>query len=135
MATSNRNARYSVELMKQEIISGLSKKARAIGYRKVEPQLQEAYNFIKMIEKAPYQHCATVGYLVHEIREERNRLTARVEQINSNLPGHQMSLFEASTELTLEQERALIEEKRKLEEEIRWLHKCLGIALNPNYFK
>ena len=135
MATSNRNARYSVELMKKEIISGLSKKARAIGYRKVEAQLQEAYNFIKMIEKAPYSQCATVGYLVHEIREVRNKLTARVEQINSNLPGHQMSLFETTTEFTLEQERALIEEKCKLEEEIRWLHKCLGMALNPNYFK
>lgn len=130
-----RSSRCSVELMKKEIISGLSQKVRSIGYRKVEPQLQEAYNFISMIEKPPYQGCATVGYLKHRIVEERNLLKDRLAKLEVNLPGYQFSLFEMPQPVSECQQEEIMREIQWLEGQIRWLHKCLGMASNRNYFK
>ena len=121
--------------MKKEIAERLGILSLGYGHKRVKRQLEEGYNFLEMIERHPYKGCETVSKLKQKISEERNKLKARVIALDANMPGHQFSLFENPQEVTEQQQIEISREQQWLEGEIRWLHKCLGMCSNRDYFK
>jgi len=134
-----RSGNMKVSRMREEITKRLA--ILAVGYNpnrcnpRVKRQLDQGYNFLDMISKAPYRYCTTVSSLVKEISEQRHRLRARVIALDANMPGHQFSLFETPQPVTEDTQDEIAKEQMWLNQEIEWLHKCLGMCKNRDYFK
>lgn len=134
-----RSGNMKVTRMKDEITKRLA--VLAVGYnpKKVNPrvkrQLEQGSNFLDMISKPPYRYCTTVSSLTKKISEQRQKLQARVLALDTNMPGHQFSLFETPQEVTPEKQDEIAKEQMWLVQEIAWLHKCLGMCKNRDYFK
>lgn len=134
-----RSGNMKVSRMKDEITKRLA--VLAIGYNpaKVNPrakrQLEQGKNFLDMISKPPYRYCTTVSSLSKKISEQRDELKARILALDTNMPGHQFSLFEIPQNVTEERQEEIAKEQMWLKQEIVWLHKCLGMCKNRDYFK
>ena len=102
---------------------------------RVKRQLEQGYNFLDMISKPPYRHCTTISSLTKQISEQRQQLQARVLALDTNMPGHQFSLFETPQDVSKEKQEEIAREQSWLNQEIKWLHKCLGMCKNRDYFK
>jgi hypothetical protein len=120
--------------MKKEIAEWLAILSLGCGHKRAKRQLQEGHNFLDMIDKPPYKECETVSKLKQKISEERNRLKDKCDKLDANMPGHQFGFFETPQEVTSLQQEEIECAQKWLQEEIRWLHKCLGICSNRNYF-
>lgn len=119
----------------EEIMCELSRLEVIYRNPRVKRQYEDGIRFIEMISKAPYVNCRTVSNLQKEISKQRDALKQELINIDSYMPGHQLSIFEVVDEIS-EQEKQELELKIiNLKEEIRWLHKCLGICKNRRYFK
>ncbi len=103
--------------------------------KRVKIKLEQGRNFLEMISKPPYCTCKTVSSLTHMISDRRSDLQARSMALDYNMPGHQFSLFEQPQEVTPEQQEEIAREQMWLNHEINWLHKCLGICKNRDYFE
>ena len=101
---------------------------------RVKRQLEQGANFLDMISKPPYRYCTTVSSLAKKISEQRQELKARMLALDTNMPGHQFSLFETPQEVSEEKQEEIAKEQMWLEQEIVWLHKCLGMCKNRDYF-
>ena len=130
-----RSGNVKVSKMKREIAERLSILSLGYGHKRVKRQLEEGRNFLDMIEKFPYRGCDTVSKLKKKISEERNKLKERQMALDVNMPGHQFSLFEIPQEVSEQQQIEISREQLWLEGEIKWLHKCLGMCSNRDYFK
>ncbi len=97
-------------------------------------QILDGEKFLDMIKHTPYKSCGTIVSLKNRISKIRNKKKAELLKLDTGADGHQMTLFELLDERS-EQEKAE-DEKRiaELKEEIHWLHKCLGICKNKDYF-
>lgn len=133
-----RSGNMKVSKMKDEIVKRLA--VLAVGYNpkkcnpRVKRQLEQGRNFLDMISKPPYRYCTTVSSLTKKISEQRHELEARVIALDSNMPGHQFSLFETPQAVTAEKQEEIEKEQMWLNQEIKWLHKCLGMCKNRDYF-
>ena len=134
-----RNGNMKVSRMKDEITKRLT--VLAVGYNpkkcnpRVKRQLEQGYNFLDMISKPPYRHCTTVSSLTEKISEQRRNLQAEYEALDVNMPGHQLSIFETVQEVSAETQEEIAVKQQRLKQEIVWLHKCLGMCKNRDYFK
>ena len=134
-----RSGNMKVSRMREEITKSLA--VLAVGYNpkktnlRAKRQLEQGYNFLDMISKPPYRSCITVSSLAKMISEQRQALKTRVSALDTNMPGHQFSLFEIPQAVSQEQQEEIAKEQMWLNQEIEWLHKCLGMCKNRDYFK
>lgn len=134
-----RSGNMKVSRMREEIAKSLA--VLAVGYNpkranlRAKRQLEQGYNFLDMISKPPYRSCTTVSALAKMISEQRYQLKARVSALDVNMPGHQFSLFETPQVVSQERQEQIAKEQMWLNQEIEWLHKCLGMCKNRDYFK
>lgn len=137
MARNLRRAQIGVERLKDEIreninaiISGGCMTPRAMR------QISDGDRFLKMITNFPYTRARTVGQLKKEISAQRNTLKAARANLDPYLPGYQFSFDDLDREKEPEYvEKLLEEEAKRIDAEIRWLQKALGICSNLDYFK
>ena len=130
-----RDTNIRVYYLEREIREALSKlRARPLTERS-ERQLVDGAKFLEMIKHTPYSRCKTVTSLKERIVKERNKLKAELVKIDTGSSGHQLSIFEMMDERTEEEKKRHEARVAKLKDEIHWLHKCLGICKNTDYFK
>ena len=130
-----RSGNLSVEKLRQEIYERQKVLGGYYPSAKVKRLYNDAKNFLAMIQGYPYCNAKTVSELKREIKNKRAALQRELEKVDPFVPGHQFTLFEEAKELTPEEITKFEKLKETLEGEIKWLHKCLGICTNPNYFK
>lgn len=134
-----RSGNMKVTRMKDEVANRLA--VLMVGYNPKKPnprvkrQLEQGQNFLDMISKPPYRYCTTVSKLVDKIKEQRDQLKARVAALDTNMPGHQFNLFETPQTVSQEKQDEIAKEQMWLNQEIKWLHKCMGMCKNRDYFK
>ena len=134
-----RSGNMKVSRMKDEIAKRLA--VLAVGYNpkkcnpRVKRQLEQGQNFLDMISKSPYRQCDTITSLTKKISDRRQELKARMLALDANMPGHQFSLFETPQNVSEEKQEEIAKEQMWLKQEIEWLHKCLGMCKNRDYFK
>ena len=132
---NTRNGNLNVEKLKQEVYE----RQIIIGNYYPTPRVKRLYNdaknFLAMIRGYPYCNAKTIAELKRVIQNKRASLQKDLKALDPFIPGHQFAMFEEIRELTTEEELNFEKKKEALEEEIRWLHKCLGICTNPNYFE
>ena len=134
-----RSGNMKVSNMKREIYSRVQE-LKSMNYGRIantrgKRQMQQGMNFLDMISKPPYVSCVTVSDLMKKICEQRNNLKARMLALDTNMPGHQFSLFETPQAVSQEKQEEIAKEQMWLKQEIDWLHKCLGMCKNRDYFK
>ena len=132
---NTRSGNVRVTKLKKEIAEKLVILAPGYGDPRIKRKIEEGRNFLEMIEKPPYNRCATVAKLKTMISDERNKLKARLVELDVNMPGHQFSLFETPREVSEQEQEEIARQQQLIEEEVKWLHKCLGMCSNTNYFK
>ena len=130
-----RNGNMKVETLKEEVRKSLELIKEGYIHKRAERQLVDGAKFLEMISKTPYKNCDTVSELKSRISEERKKLKTKLEELDSYIPGHQFAIFETSEEIAKKEQDEITKEKSRLEKEIRWLHKCLGMCANRDYFK
>lgn len=134
-----RSGNMKVVNMKNEICSRVRelqlKYYGGVANIRAKRQMEQGMNFLDMISKPPYASCNTVSDLMKQISEQRNTLKARMMALDTNMPGHQFSLFETPQDVSEEKQEEIAKEQMWLEQEIAWLHKCLGMCKNRDYFK
>ena len=135
MMDNIRSGNLSVAKMKKEIEESLAILELGYLHKRAQRQLVDGAKFLEMLQEPIYKNCLTVSRLKKKISEERNKVKERLITIDRYMPGHQFTFFETIGQVTKEQEEKLAQEKEKLLNEIRWLHKCLGMCSNRNYFK
>ena len=130
-----RSGNLQVKKMKSEIEQDLI--ILQFGYlnTRTKRQLIDGKNFLEMISKAPYASYKTVGKLKKAISEERKALKERLAELDVYTVGHQFSFFEEATEVSEREKLEVKKEIDALKENIHWLHKCLGMCSNRDYFK
>lgn len=130
-----RDTNIRVYYLEREIREALSSlKAKPLTERS-ERQLVDGAKFLEMIKHTPYSRCKTVTSLKERIFKERNKLKKELVKIDTESTGHQLSIYEMMDERTDEEKKKHVAKVEKLKEEIHWLHKCLGICKNADYFK
>jgi len=101
---------------------------------RVSRQIADGDSFLAMLNESPYSNCKTVDELKQRISRKRNKLKEELKALDPTAEGHQISMFEVLGEISeterVKRDKAITE----LKEEIHWLHKCLGICKNRNYF-
>lgn len=98
-------------------------------------QLTDARRFLDMLENPRYSYILKVDDLKRAFTKERNRLQEISELFNKLLLDYEARQLEGTMSITLEQLNYLKAQKIILDEEIHWLHKCLGICHNKEYFR
>ena len=93
-------------------------------------QLVDGEKFLTMLNESTYCNCKTIDELKQKISKKRNKLKRELVALDESLDGHQLSFF-TLTEAEKEERNNKI---KALKEEIHWLHKCLGICKNTDYF-
>ena len=130
-----RDTNIRVYYLEREIREALSSlKAKPLTERS-ERQLVDGAKFLEMIKHTPYSRCKTVTSLKERIFKERNKLKKELVKIDTESTGHQLSIYEMMDERTDEENKKHVAKVEKFKEEIHWLHKCLGICKNADYFK
>lgn len=98
-------------------------------------QLKDAVRFLNLLNEPRYVAAKKITDLTSRIANERRKLIEMSRSLDEHLLDCQLTLFEDKDSVTEEQKRAIKLQKVCLEEEIHWLHKCLGICYNKEYFK
>lgn len=130
-----RSGNLSVKKMKDEIEKDLALLQLKFPSERVKRQISDGEKFLKMISELPYANCKTVSKLKQKISDERNDLKQKVLDLDVHLPGHQFTLFEDPVSVSDNEKSEVLWEIQGLKEEVRWLHKCLGMSSSRNYFK
>ena len=130
-----RDTNIRVYYLEKEIRESLVSLRRKPLTERSERQLVDGAKFLEMIKHVPYSRCKTVASLKERIVKERNKLKEELVRIDTGTRGHQMSIYELMDERTEEEKKKHALKVEKLKEEIHWLHKCLGICKNADYFK
>lgn len=99
-------------------------------------QLTDADNFLKMIRNPPYSRAVTVSELNKVISEKRAEIENLLAKADPFTAGHQFTFDDLNLKpVSEETKKELEKDKKEWEKERHWLHKCLGICKNKNYFK
>lgn len=125
----------SVKKLKEFVLSEIAKiESRPFTARSIR-QLTDASRFLDMLNEPKYANIQKVSELKAKITKERKKLQDINNGFDKFLPGYQMSVFEETDATTEEQRKFIRAQKVLIEEEIHWLHKCLGICHNREYFR
>ena len=130
-----RNGNLGVEKMKDEIYAYLFLLKERYPNKRIMRQLVDGDKFLEMISKPPYCHCKTVSQLKIKISEHRNSLKALLERTDKYTENYQMTIFDSFEQISQTRCNQVLQERKRLTEEIKWLHKCLGMCSNRDYFK
>lgn len=130
-----RNENMLVKQLKQEIILDMEELRFVYPTKRAMRQEKDAMKFLNMLNESTYVKCQTVGELKKKISNERNKLKKQLVDLDIFAEGHQYSLFEDVVNLTPEKEKEMNIHLEKLNDEIHWLHKCLGMCSSRTYFK
>lgn len=100
-------------------------------------QLVDADNFLKMLKAPPYCRTNTVSELKREISFKREELLTLIHQVEPALEGYQFTFEDIldKDNISCNMQKELENNIKNWQEELRWLHKCLGICVNMDYFK
>lgn len=98
-------------------------------------QLTDARRFLDMLNEPKYANIEKISDLKKAITNERKKLQDISASFDKLLPGYQLSMFENLDSITDEQREYIRVQKILLDEEVHWLHKCLGICHNKEYFR
>lgn len=135
MSSNKRDINMLVVKLKQDVALKIGAKSNMQNSIITERQKIDGTNFLKMLREIPYCNCRTVGQLVQKISSKRNKLLEEYKDLEKYASGYQMSLFDDSVPEEGVSFFVAKDKREKLDQEIKWLHKCLGICMNPNYFK
>lgn len=125
----------SVKKLKEFVLSEAKRiESRPFTVRSIR-QLTDARRFLDMLDRPQYASIQNVSELKAKISEVRKELQDINAAFDKFLPGYQMSVFEDTDATTEEQRKFIRAQKVLIEEEIHWLHKCLGICHNREYFR
>ena len=130
-----RSGNLRVKKMKEEIECAVVMLKCSYITKRSQRQILDGTKFLEMISKPPYRGCRTVSQLKKKISEERNKIKEELLKIDRYMPGHQMTIFETTEEITEEEQKEIEKKKLEYEAELHWLHKCLGMCSNKKYFK
>lgn len=128
-----RDVKRSIDVLRKQrnITSNSSKEYIS----RVERQLSDGTKFLTMLNEYPYLSCKNVDELKRRISLRRQKLKQKLINLDMNQAGHQISIFDDVSVLTEEELNVRETNINNLKEEIHWLHKCLGICQNMDYFK
>lgn len=98
-------------------------------------QLTDARRFLDMLNEPRYANIKKVSDLKEMLVKERKKLKDISDSFDKCLPGYQLSLFKDPDAMTEEQSEFIKAQKDLIDEKIHWLHKCLGICHNKEYFR
>ena len=130
-----RNGNLGVEKMRREILESIEVLKTAPMSKRTERQLIDGDKFIKMIDTYPYYLCKTVSGLRKKIIYEREKTKYILSKTDKYSLNHQVTIFDTYEEIGEDEEKRILYERERLEEEIKWLHKCIGMCINRDYFK
>ncbi len=131
---NERSGNMRVSEMISQIKNRLNELEMGYFHKRANRQLVDGIKFLEMIRKPPYNRCTTVSELKKTISGERAKLKQQIADLDSSMPGHQFNFFEEKEELSEEEQKTLIKVKARITEEVKWLHKCLGMCANKDYF-
>ena len=98
-------------------------------------QINDGKRFLKMVSCARYCNTEKISELRKAISKRRTSLKELIKDLKKGMPGEQMDMFEVEEALSdevIESKKLYIE---NCEEEVKWLHKALGICSSKDYFK
>lgn len=121
--------------MKSEITDSLKLLESGYMHKRAMRQLVDGNKFLTMIKRAPYNKCRTVGELKRKISEEREMLKRVLKDTQLYSYNYQLTIFDTVETIENERLHQIQLQRDKIKEEVDWLHKCLGICSNRNYFK
>lgn len=99
-------------------------------------QILDAEQFIKMVKRPPFSQAITVSDLKKIIQDRYQEYKENISIADTQLDGHQFTFFDTEVDEPSEAEKKEIAEaKEAMEQEKKWLHKCLGICTNKQYFR
>ena len=98
-------------------------------------QIHDGNEFLKLLREEPYSKATKVSTLKRLISQRRKRIKNIIEDMDKVLPGYQLNFFETVTDLSETDSQIVEVERENLRSELKWLHKCLGICHNKDYFK
>ena len=130
-----RSGNMSVKRMKEEIVKEVTYLELRYKTKRSKRQIEDGNKFLEMISKAPYASCKKISTLKKMISEKRDAIKKAIIENDKFMPGHQFTFFENSEEISDEERNEVLEQNKRLKEEAHWLHKCLGMSCNRNYFK
>ena len=130
---NGRGNMYVINL-KKEINAKLDKLSQGYINARVKRQLADGKKFLETIESYPYATCLKVSSLTAAIMKERKRKKQILDDLNKKVGDYQIPMFENYVPLSKEHEAQVKKQSQILEDEIHWLHKCLGICHNEDYF-
>lgn len=98
-------------------------------------QLEDARNFLKMLGGCRYSMFGKISDLKKKISEDRQTLKDVYDSSALFFPGYQLTVFDVDVDIGDKERKELEMQRILIQKEIRWLHKCLGICHNKDYFK
>lgn len=128
--------REKVEVLAKYVedeLERLSKEARQT-YR-VRRQISDGSKFLKMLKERPYSEVTKIRELKKLISQTRKKIQRIIADMEKFFPGYQLNVFESTPEIDIKDFEVLEREKDRLKGELKWLHKCLGICHNKEYFR
>lgn len=125
----------SVKTLKDFVLSEVRRIESGTFNRRKIRQLADARNFLDMLSEPDYIVCERIIDLKRKIAQERKELQGICQSMNKYFPGYQLNFDDNDNEMSEENVRRIRSQKCLLEEKIHWLHKCLGICHNKEYFR
>ena len=98
-------------------------------------QLEDARHFLKMMGEYRYSALDKISDLKKKIAENRQKLKAVYDSSAPFFPGYQLTIFDVGVDIGDKERKELEMQRLLIQKEIRWLHKCLGICHNKDYFR
>ena len=131
---ANGRGNMYVITLKKEIKVKLDKLRNGYINERARRQLADGERFLEMTARHPYATCLKVSDLISTIKRERDKKKRTLEDLEKKVGNYQIPMFENYVGLSKEHTEQIKKQCQILEEEVRWLHKCLGICNNEDYF-
>ena len=103
-------------------------------YRRAR-QLEDAKNFLKMLNEPQYRGIEKISQLNRKIADNRQKLKTIYNEGTRLLPGYQLAIFDVGVDIDEKEKEEIKRQRDMIDQEIKWLHKCLGICHNKEYFR
>lgn len=123
------NLLYEIQLELNRLLDGPVNK-------RTMRQMLDAKKFIEMVKQPPYCQAITVSDLKKILQGKYQEYNERLSIADTNLAGHQFTFNDICVAESSEEEmKESAETKEAMEKEKRWIHKCMGICCNKQYFR
>ena len=98
-------------------------------------QLDDAVHFLRTLNLPQYRGTEKVAQLKKKFADNRQKLKEIYKSGDAFFPGYQLSIFDTYVDIDDRVKEELKFQREMLDQEIKWLHKCLGICHNKEYFR